>query len=1285
MNKSMIPLPGDINFWPTKVKVNQKEVVVLEFNNKPYVELTKGKYSINGEIEWSKRPEALSIPSEIVLLDLTVNNQNKDFATIERGSVWLGSVIEKQVKEKDYLKVRVNRLIADGHPMTMFVQVELEVSGSAREQKLTQFSLENYQLKSISSELNSRLDSQGNLLVQLKPGDHSLLLEFKVHRFPEELKFIESGENWPLQELWIYKSNDRLRSTQIINGSPIDSEQGLVAAWRDYPHYVMEKDGVFTIKERNRGMSHSYDSLNLNRQMWLSFDGDIFHFRDQINGSKSKDWRINTIENYRLTQLSNHGDDRLITFDENNLTGVEIRTPNIDITAGGEVKVENMQHVSGWNINFASTNVDLHIPPGRKLLLVSGADDVRGDWINQWKLIDLFFVLVIFALVFKAFGLVPSILSLLVLALGYHEFGMPIFLWFNLIIAVAIVSKASTEKIKKWSSIYQWASLALLLLVLLPFLAEQIRFTLHPQLEKKQSLDSREYNDLFDSPDIQMVSLEKPSKMMVRQRSGESKQKIAITGSRIKRVDLDNSYQSDAVIQAGSGTPQWHWESASYSWSGPVAGNDEVKLIILSEPLVKLWRMTLVITSLLWLLLIFKQSKGFPSDFKKWFKKVAGNSKTSATVAGILVMFITLLNTTPAHATDYPSERLLTELQNRLYPVPECQLDCVTLSDANISVNEQALTLTLDYQTGTKVAAILPDSKDWNIELIKVNGSIVNSAWRNKAGSWINLNKGISTVIIKARLKDKSNLSIRFLERPKRIKHSIAGWEVSGINQQRLMANALQLTKKISVSLTENDKNNEQSNIVREQSIEGLFHVERYFHFGTQWQLTTNVSSQAPKKGSINTEIPLFSFEQPISKTENVKNRIMKIALSSDENSTGWQSSLDGISSFDIEALNESSISESWKLFVFPNWNIKVSGVPAVLPLNFDTSDIWVYEYYPRAGERLNFQVTKPTAVKGDSVAITKVSQQYSLGQRKVLNKIEVDYRATRAEPLLLDIGEATLKQLTHDARSINLGEVEGILSIPLTPGEHKILITLESKQPITFNSSLNGTNLTREFSNLSTRVNLSNNRWLLGVSGPGYGPAVIYWGELIFFILLAIGLSRLPFSPLSYWQWLVLGLGMSTFSWPAMALVAAWLLGSQWRRQQALIIHENSEKQGYEPLASWLTLISTVIAVLALIAAVPYGLLTTPDMGVIGNGSFKNSLYWFLDHGNGSLGEVSIYSFPIWIYKGLMLLWATWLSFSLIKWLGLIWKDLSGARFTMPKITKSKSIKSKSIKSKPE
>ena len=85
-----------------------------------------------------------------------------------------------------------------------------------------------------------------------------------------------------------------------------------------------------------------------------------------------------------------------------------------------------------------------------------------------------------------------------------------------------------------------------------------------------------------------------------------------------------------------------------------------------------------------------------------------------------------------------------------------------------------------------------------------------------------------------------------------------------------------------------------------------------------------------------------------------------------------------------------------------------------------------------------------------------------------------------------------------------------------------------------------------------------------------------------------------------------------------------------------------------------------TVIALLSIVSALPQGLLGTPDMHVSGHNSTGAALGWFADHSDSLLPVASAFSVPMWIYKVLILVWALWLSFALVRWLPWVWKCFS-------------------------
>src|SRR5262249_20236454 len=133
----------------------------------------------------------------------------------------------------------------------------------------------------------------------------------------------------------------------------------------------------------------------------------------------------------------------------------------------------------------------------------------------------------------------------------------------------------------------------------------------------------------------------------------------------------------------------------------------------------------------------------------------------------------------------------------------------------------------------------------------------------------------------------------------------------------------------------------------------------------------------------------------------------------------------------------------------------------------------------------------------------------------------------------------------------------------------------------------------------------------------------------------------------LKFRDWLLLGLGFSTFSWVALLVVVGWLFAFDWRAR------------GRMPAAHWSfnllqvgLVLLTVVAVYGMVRATPQGLLGQPDMHVTGNGSYATSLQWFDDRSSDALPQASAVSLPMWVYKVLMLAWAIWLANALIGWL---------------------------------
>ena len=178
---------------------------------------------------------------------------------------------------------------------------------------------------------------------------------------------------------------------------------------------------------------------------------------------------------------------------------------------------------------------------------------------------------------------------------------------------------------------------------------------------------------------------------------------------------------------------------------------------------------------------------------------------------------------------------------------------------------------------------------------------------------------------------------------------------------------------------------------------------------------------------------------------------------------------------------------------------------------------------------------------------------------------------------------------------------------------------------------------------------------------GRGVGPAFLYWGELLVFLVVATLLGRQSYSPLRMSEWLLLGLGLSTLSWSVLALVATWLFALRWREHASLA---STERWRFNALQVVLAVL-TVLAVMSLVfSGVRYGLLSTPDMGVVGPGSSDDTFTWFVDRTSSALPQPEVFSLPMWVYRAVMFAWALWIALALTRWLRMAWRAWTAGGF---------------------
>jgi len=997
------------------------------------------------------------------------------------------------------------------------------------------------------------------------------------------------------------------------------------------------------------------NNLNLLRTMWMDFDRSGFVVSDRIVGTMRTDWRLDMSSPFALLTASVNGENLLITDgDSEGRTGVELRYPNLELATVARSGAGRKLPATGWDARFASAQTILNLPPGHKLLAAPGVDRASGSWASRWQLLDFFLVLIISISAWRLFGPMAGVIALAALALSFHEISAPAWLWLNLLIAIALLRVAPAGRLRKTVRVYQLTSAALLILTLVPFVAEQLRIAIYPQLESQRqvfaqtpaSAPMRGIADSLVEVEADAVQ-ENRARLLQRSKVAGALEEGVVATSYFDSSATYARYAPNAIVQVGTGIPSWQWNSYKLSWSGPVDADQTMQLIIMPRWLVSFLRLLEVVMLLLFTAVlaaeILKRQFEFPGGLR------IGTSPASGLIAVGLISL--LLGTGQSAQAQLPDAELLKELETRLLQPPECAPRCAEIVAVDIDIGEHNVRMSLTVYALEEVAVPLPGSDSgWRPAAILLDGTAAGQVSRGPDQSlWIRLQAGRHKVILSGPIPAVDSLEIPFPTLPRVVNAAGDGWFIAGIKDRRLLSGSLQLTRLQSAESADGTLRWESSRFPP------FVEVTRTLELDLDWGVRTIVSRVAPAQGALTLELPLIEGESVISENATVKDGKILVTMAPNVDRFIWQSTLERKSLLKLEASNGVPWREIWRAVVSGVWHVEFDGVPESESAGSGL-DARVAKFYPRAGESLALTATRPEGSAGKTLAFDSVDLRVQHGDRSIAATLALEYRSTRGAQHVLQLPtDAEVSSVSIDGQLQPLRADDGALTVPILPGKHTIELSWRSDGKVTPSTKTPIVNIRAPASNISVRMDLPRNRWLLATRGPSLGPAVLYWSELAVLILAAIILGRTGLAPLKTWHWLLLGLGFSTFAWPALGTVVLWLLVSGARERwngQATWWQFNFIQLAYAAL--------TVVALMTIVTSLPGGLLGTPEMNVTGNGSYGNSLRWFVDRSDSVLPTASAWTVPLWVYKTLILGWALWLSFALLRWLPWVWRCFS-------------------------
>ncbi|HEY6895469.1 MAG TPA: hypothetical protein VI258_14945, partial [Rhodanobacteraceae bacterium] len=702
----------------------------------------------------------------------------------------------------------------------------------------------------LESEWPARIDAEGKLHVQVDTGSATITLRARataplgnvVARVPEL--------PWPAQEIWSYEAAPTLRVTTATSALQVDPRQAFVPdEWQALPAFALGDGATLAVEERSRGLApDERNRLTLDREMWLDFAGDGWFARDRVGGQMLRGWRFEVLPPFAIERAdaqnaagasSDREAERLLVTRGSTpgATGIEWRTPAVALAAGLRIaSAASSLPVTGWQDSFDRVTTQLHLPSGYKLLGAPGADSAAGSWISKWTLLDVFVAAIIALLAWRLFGVIGGAVAIAYLVLAYQEPGAP--LW-SLLAALALGLVVRALPAGRLATAAIWlrrAALVVLVLLALPFVATELRFALHPQLESARvGSDAGGFGtavfrhraapkQLAGSDEMAArVQMEAPppapasAPADAEAKDNQRLETVMVTGSIVRRVDIMEHYNASTIVQTGAGEPGWNVsENYVLSWSGPVLATQTVRLVIAPPWLVRVLRIALVALLAIVIVRLVRERL----DLRRLAPVIAAVALSSFAM------------TSPVRAQSFPPADLLEALRTSLAEPPPCAPECASVAKAEVTAHGDEIRVALEAHAAARVALPVPgDSDALALRSVTLDGVAQDGLARNLGTLELGLARGVHRVeLVYAAAGDK--VSIRFPLRPKRIALAADGWQSSGIADDRLLTETLSLTR---------TRESAGASVAGAQQFAPFVRVTREILLGQDWSVATNV------------------------------------------------------------------------------------------------------------------------------------------------------------------------------------------------------------------------------------------------------------------------------------------------------------------------------------------------------------------------------------------------------------------------------------------------------------
>ncbi|MBI5543908.1 MAG: hypothetical protein HY901_08485 [Deltaproteobacteria bacterium] len=574
---------------------------------------------------------------------------------------------------------------------------------------------------------------------------------------------------------------------------------------------------------------------------------------------------------------------------------------------------------------------------------------------------------------------------------------------------------------------------------------------------------------------------------------------------------------------------------------------------------------------------------------------------------------------------------------------------CASSPRLFLEASPSSLRLKLEVHAAASTAIPLPGSaQQWIPEQVLLDGQPATALRRSPEGSlMLAVTPGSHAVLMEGALPAGETVQLALPLKSHRLEAKLEGWTLDGLHEDGLADDDLQLSRKPGATRSENLVAGASS------SLPAFVSVERVLVLGLEWTVETRVRRLTPTGTAVVLEVPLLPGESVTTPDVRVQGGKALVNIGPQAVESAWTSVLEQRSPLALKAPTGLPWVEVWQLNVSPVWHVELAGIPVVHQQ--DDSGARLPEWRPWPGEEVTIEVLRPAGVRGQTLTIDQSELNVVPGVRATDATLTANLRSSRGGQHLFTLpGDAQLQTVTINGASQPIRQEGPKVAIPLVPGSQSVVLSWRQSSGIGTVWETPRLDLGTPSANADLKLALGSDRWVLFVTGPRMGPAVLFWSLLLVLLLVSIGLGRVRLTPLRTLQWVLLTLGLSQVPVPAAAVVVGWLLVLGWRERKPDL------PVAWFDLRQLLLVAWTLGAMGVLFASIYQGLLGHPDMQVTGNDSTASSLHWFVDRTKDLLPQGLVVSVPMLVYRGAMLAWSLWLALALLKWLRWGWQAFS-------------------------